>query len=266
MELKIRPKARHTITPSAKTLEVSKFSHLPETKNIFQNALTSIELDGTNLWEDFKVKVLSAAQDTLGFWKSKCQDWFVENYEKIDTLLETKRNLFQKSPRICPTKQKWKLQKHTRIFRKWHKCICVKYKISGGSRRQKKHNLQQKLEIVLLNYQRALWAAAINFCSPEIKRWCHLEMTRRYQEAMYQCFIDLSKAFDTVNRSTLWKISLKLGCPERFTGLIHSLHNGMKARVSFNRTLRKYLSTMGSNRVTFLHPCYSISTLPLSFS
>ena len=29
---------------------------------------------------------------------------------------------------------------------------------------------------------------------------------------------------------------------------------------------RKYLSTMGSNRVTFLHPCYSISTLPLSFS
>ena len=49
MELKIRPKARHTTTPRAKNLEASKFSHLPETKNIFQNALTSIELDGTNL-------------------------------------------------------------------------------------------------------------------------------------------------------------------------------------------------------------------------
>ena len=46
---------------------------------------------------------------------------------------------------------------------------------------------------------------------------------------LYQCFIDLSKAFDTVNRSTLWKILLKLGCPERFVGLICSLHNGMKA-------------------------------------
>ena len=67
MELKIRPKARHTTTSRAKKLEVSKFSHLTETKNIFQNALTSIELDETNLWEDFKVKVRSAAQDTLGF-------------------------------------------------------------------------------------------------------------------------------------------------------------------------------------------------------
>ena len=72
MELKICPKAQHTATPRAEKLEVSKFSHLPETKNIFQNALTAIELDGTNLWEDFKVKVLSAAQDTLGFRKRKC--------------------------------------------------------------------------------------------------------------------------------------------------------------------------------------------------
>ena len=68
-------------------LEVSRFSHLPETKNIFQNALTSIELDETNLWEDFKVKVLSAAQDILGFRKRKCQDWFTENYEEIETYI-----------------------------------------------------------------------------------------------------------------------------------------------------------------------------------
>ena len=59
---------------------------------------------------------------------------------------------------------------------------------------------------------------------------------------LYQCFIDLSKAFDTVNRSTLWKILLKLGCPERFVGLIRSLHNGMKARVSFNSTLSEEIS------------------------
>ena len=79
---------------------------------------------------------------------------------------------------------------------------------------------------------------------------------------LFQCFIDLSKAFDTVNRSTLWKILLMLGCPERFICLIRSLHNGMKATVSFNATLsEKYLSTMESNRVTFLYPCYSISTL-----
>ena len=59
---------------------------------------------------------------------------------------------------------------------------------------------------------------------------------------LYQRFIDLSKAFDTVNRSTLWKILLKLGCPERFVGLIRFLHNGMKARVSFNGTLSEEIS------------------------
>ena len=42
MELKILPKARHTTTPRAKKLEVSKFSHFPETKNIFQNVFTSM--------------------------------------------------------------------------------------------------------------------------------------------------------------------------------------------------------------------------------
>ena len=38
------------------------------------------------------VKVLSAAQDTLGFRKSKCQDWFAEYFEEIDAL-----NLFRKT-------------------------------------------------------------------------------------------------------------------------------------------------------------------------
>ena len=59
---------------------------------------------------------------------------------------------------------------------------------------------------------------------------------------LYQCFIDLSKAFDVVKRLTLWKIWLKLGCPERFVSLICSLHNGMKARVSFNGILSEEIS------------------------
>ena len=97
-----------------------------------------------NLGEDFKVKALSAAHNTLGFRKRKCQDWFAENYEEIDALLETKRNLFRKTlSKICPTKQKWKLQKHTSIFKEWHIRVYAIYQTSGRSRRQKKHNLQQ---------------------------------------------------------------------------------------------------------------------------
>ena len=59
---------------------------------------------------------------------------------------------------------------------------------------------------------------------------------------LYQCFIDLSKALDSVTRSILWKILLKLGCPERFEGLIRSLHKGMKARVILNGTLSEEIS------------------------
>ena len=70
---------------------------------------------------------------------------------------------------------------------------------------------------------------------------------QRTESSILPMFIDLSKAFDTVNRSTLWKFLLKLGCPERFVGLIRSLHNGMKARVSFNGTLSEEISI--NNRV-----------------
>ena len=43
------------------------------------------------------MKVLSAAQDTLGFRKRKCQDWFAENYQEINAFLEIKRSLFRKN-------------------------------------------------------------------------------------------------------------------------------------------------------------------------
>ena len=33
-------------------------------------------------------------------------------------------------------------------------------------------------------------------------------------------FIDLSKAFDTVDRSTLWTLLRRYGCPETFVKLI----------------------------------------------
>ena len=37
---------------------------------------------------------------------------------------------------------------------------------------------------------------------------------------LFHCFIDLSKAFDKVNRSTLWKVLLKLGCPEKLFAFV----------------------------------------------
>ncbi|BHF68847.1 hypothetical protein SprV_0301188800 [Sparganum proliferum] len=51
---------------------------------------------------------------------------------------------------------------------------------------------------------------------------------------LYSTLVDLTKAFDTVNREGLWKIMQKVGCPERFTQMVSQLHDGMMARVTDN--------------------------------
>ena len=51
---------------------------------------------------------------------------------------------------------------------------------------------------------------------------------------LHLLFIDLTKAFDTVNRAALWAILSKLGCPPRFIQIIRSFHDGMFCRVIEN--------------------------------
>ena len=54
---------------------------------------------------------------------------------------------------------------------------------------------------------------------------------------LYQCFVDLSKAFDTVNREALWVVLAKSGCPDKFVRMAKSLHEKMEARVNFGGDL-----------------------------
>ena len=49
--------------------------------------------------------------------------------------------------------------------------------------------------------------------------------------------IDLSKAFDTVDRSTLWILLRRYGCPETFVKLIQEFHDGMAGSVSIGGTI-----------------------------
>jgi len=52
--------------------------------------------------------------------------------------------------------------------------------------------------------------------------------------SLYITFVDLTKAFDTVNRDGLWKIMAKFGCPEKFINIVRLFHDGMEARVKDN--------------------------------
>nr|VZI51647.1 unnamed protein product [Spirometra erinaceieuropaei] len=55
------------------------------------------------------------------------------------------------------------------------------------------------------------------------------EKCQEMRTHLYSTFVDLTKAFNTVNREGLWKIMQKFGCPKRFTQMVRQLHDGMMA-------------------------------------
>jgi len=46
---------------------------------------------------------------------------------------------------------------------------------------------------------------------------------------LFLIFIDLAKAFDTVNMEGLWAMVSKIGCPDKCVNIIRSFHDGMLA-------------------------------------
>ena len=59
---------------------------------------------------------------------------------------------------------------------------------------------------------------------------------------LYQVFVDLTKAFDTVNREALWIVLSKFGCPPAFVDKFKQLHSSMKAQVNFDGKLSEKFS------------------------
>ena len=57
------------------------------------------------------------------------------------------------------------------------------------------------------------------------------EKAREKNSDLYMVFVDLTKAFDSVNRDALWKVLKKVGIPDRMLNVIISFHENMKARV-----------------------------------
>ncbi|XP_061884956.1 uncharacterized protein LOC133635724 [Entelurus aequoreus] len=58
------------------------------------------------------------------------------------------------------------------------------------------------------------------------------EKCREQHQDLYMAFVDLSKAFDTVNRDLLWAVLLRVGCPRKFVNILQSFHEGMMAQVT----------------------------------
>lgn len=88
--------------------------------------------------------------------------------------------------------------------------------------------------------------------------------------ALYQVFVDLKKAFDTVNRTALWIILGKHGCPPGFVNMIRQLHENMKARLQLNGTVSEGIAIdngvkQGDILAPTLFSIYFATTLAFAF-
>ena len=52
-----------------------------------------------------------------------------------------------------------------------------------------------------------------------------------FQQNIYFCFIDYTKAFNCVNHNKLWKILKEMGIPDHLTCLLRDLYAGQEATV-----------------------------------
>ena len=57
------------------------------------------------------------------------------------------------------------------------------------------------------------------------------ELERKARVPLFLCFIDLQKAYDSVDRALLWQVLARLGTPPQMIEVIHQLHDVMRACV-----------------------------------
>ena len=64
-----------------------------------------------------------------------------------------------------------------------------------------------------------------------------MEKYKQYNIPLHMCFIDIQKAYDSVNRDLLWKICKSYGLTEKSVNLLKMLHNNSKAKARINGQL-----------------------------
>ncbi len=78
---------------------------------------------------------------------------------------------------------------------------------------------------------------------------------REQQMPLYIAFIDLTKAFDLVSRSGLFRLLQKIGCPPQLLAVVTSFHVNMRSTVCFNgATSESFLVSSGVKQGCVLAP------------
>lgn len=90
-----------------------------------------------------------------------------------------------------------------------------------------KHLTESTLPETQCGFRKERSTCDMIFVARQIQEKCHEQNSE-----LYIAFIDLAKAFDTVNRELLWNVLSKFGVPDKFLTILKSLHDNMSACVS----------------------------------
>ena len=61
-----------------------------------------------------------------------------------------------------------------------------------------------------------------------------MEKRRAFNKSLFMCFIDIAKAYDSVNRDLLWKICRSYGISDKLVKLLKMLYKHSIAKVKIN--------------------------------
>ena len=78
------------------------------------------------------------------------------------------------------------------------------------------------------------------------------ELGRTSNASLEICFIDLAKAYDSVDRVLLWEVLARFGVPPRMIKVIRMFYDGMRARVQLNDgDFSAWFNVTGTNKQRF---------------
>ena len=85
-----------------------------------------------------------------------------------------------------------------------------------------------------------------------------IEKAREFQNTIYFCFIDSTKAFDYMDLNELWKILKELGIPDHLTCLLRNLYAGQEATFRTRHGTTDWFQIgKGVRQGCILSPCLS---------
>ena len=83
-----------------------------------------------------------------------------------------------------------------------------------------------------------------------------IEKARVFQENIYFCFIDYTKAFDCVDHNKLWKILNEIGIPDHLICLVRNLYAGREATVRNRHGTTDWFQIGKDVKAIYCHPAY----------